>query len=44
MDEVLRIQKEGSEKRRAAQVELQNIEGELKQKLLQASTGMSAQG
>ena len=43
MDEVLRIQKEGSEKRRAAQVELQNIEGELKQKLLQASTGMSAQ-
>jgi len=35
MDEVLVIQKEGKEKRRAAEGELQNIENELKKKLLE---------
>jgi uncharacterized protein YaaN involved in tellurite resistance len=34
LEEVRRIQAEGSEKRRAAEVELGRIEGELKQKLL----------
>ena len=34
LDEVARIQKEGAEKRKAAEVELGRIEGELKQKLL----------
>ena len=33
LDEVARIQKEGAEKRKAAEVELGRIEGELKQKL-----------
>lgn len=37
MDEVLRIQAEGKEKRRAAEQELSQIERELKAKLLQAS-------
>ncbi len=37
MDEVVAIQKEGKEKRRAAEVELQQIEGQLKQKLLAAA-------
>ena len=37
IDEVLLIQKEGKEKRRAAEVELQQIEGQLKQKLLAAA-------
>jgi len=35
LDEVARIQKEGAEKRKAAEVELGRIEGELKQKLLE---------
>ena len=37
LDEVLRIQEEGKQKRAAAEVELGNIENELKQKLLEAS-------
>ncbi|MBQ1900540.1 MAG: toxic anion resistance protein [Erysipelotrichaceae bacterium] len=37
MDEVVAIQKEGKEKRRAAEVELQQIEGQLKEKLLAAA-------
>ena len=36
LDEVLQIQSEGAQKRAAAEVELRRIEGELKQKLLQA--------
>ena len=35
LDEVLNIQREGAEKRRAAEVELGKIEGELKQKLME---------
>ena len=35
LDEVLAIQREGAEKRRAAETELGRIEGELKQKLLE---------
>ena len=35
MDEVLTIQQEGREKRRAAETELRNIEGQLKAKLLE---------
>ncbi len=35
LDEVMRIQQEGRQKRREAEVELQNLEGELKKKLLQ---------
>jgi uncharacterized protein YaaN involved in tellurite resistance len=35
MDEVLTIQKEGREKRRAAEAQLRTIEGELRQKLLE---------
>ncbi len=35
LDEVLAIQRQGAEKRRAAEVELGRIEGELKQKLLE---------
>lgn len=35
LDEVMRIQEEGKEKRRAAEEELGRIEGELKQKLLE---------
>ena len=35
LDEVARIQKEGAEKRKAAEAELGRIEGELKQKLLE---------
>jgi len=35
MDEVMAIQKEGKEKRRAAEAELANIESELKKKLLE---------
>ncbi len=37
MDEVLRIQTEGKEKRRAAEAELANIENELKNKMMEAS-------
>ncbi len=35
LDEVLNIQQEGAQKRRAAEAELGRIEGELKQKLLE---------
>ena len=35
LDEVMRIQKEGKEKRREAEQEMNRLEGELKQKLLQ---------
>ena len=35
LDEVMKIQTEGREKRRAAELELNRIEGELKQKLLE---------
>lgn len=35
LDEVLKIQTEGTQKRREAEVELRKIEGELKQKLLE---------
>lgn len=35
LDEVLQIQKDGAEKRKAAEVELGRIEGELKQKLME---------
>ena len=34
LDEVIRIQTEGREKRRAAEAELKNIENELKAKIL----------
>ena len=37
IDEVLLVQKEGKERRAAAEVELLEIEGQLKQKLLEAS-------
>ena len=37
LDEVVKIQEEGREKRRAAELEMQNMENELKQKLLQIS-------
>ena len=42
LDEVLRIQFEGREKRRAAEAELTNIEGQLKQKLLEAARAQNA--
>ena len=35
LDEVMRIQDEGKQKRREAEVELAKIEGELKQKLME---------
>ena len=35
LDEVMRIQKEGKEKRREAEQEMNRLEGELKRKLLQ---------
>ena len=35
LDEVMQIQEEGRQKRRAAEAELGRIEGELKQKLLE---------
>lgn len=37
LDEVLRIQSEGSQKRRAAEAEMQRLEGQLKSKLLEIS-------
>ena len=37
LDEVVKIQEEGREKRRAAEIEMQNMESELKQKLLEIS-------
>ena len=39
LDEVMKIQDEGRQKRRQAEVELQNMENQLKDKLLQISTG-----
>ena len=35
LDEVMRIQREGKEKRREAEKEMNRLEGELKKKLLQ---------
>lgn len=43
LDEVLKIQKEGHEKRMAAEAEMQRIEGEMKAKLLELSNGGAAQ-
>lgn len=40
LDEVMRIQTEGREKRRLAEAELQNMENQLKNKLLQINTGI----
>ena len=37
LDEVLKIQEEGREKRRSAEVELQKLEGEMREKLLELS-------
>lgn len=37
LDEVLKIQEEGRERRRSAEVELQKIEGEMRDKLLELS-------
>ena len=42
LDEVLKIQEEGREKRRNAEVELQRLEGEMRDKLLELSTRKSA--
>ncbi len=39
LDEVMRIQDEGREKRRSAEAELGRIEGELRSKLLEVSSG-----
>ena len=39
LDEVVRIQNEGREKRREAEQQLGRIEGELKQKLLEVNRG-----
>ncbi len=39
LDEVMRIQNEGREKRRQAEIDLQNMENQLKERLLQISTG-----
>lgn len=39
LDEVMRIQTEGREKRRQAEIDLQNMENQLKDRLLQLSTG-----
>ena len=35
LDEVIQIQRDGAQKRRAAEVELGRIEGELRQKLME---------
>lgn len=43
LDEVMRIQQDGREKRAAAEAELQRIEGEMKQKLLEISSLKNAQ-
>lgn len=42
LDEVMRIQTEGREKRRQAEIDLQNMENQLKDRLLQLSTGQEA--
>ncbi len=41
LDEVMRIQNEGREKRRQAEIDLQNMENQLKDRLLQISTGQA---
>lgn len=43
LDEVMRIQDEGREKRRSAEAELGRIEGELRSKLLEVSSGARPQ-
>ena len=43
LDDVMRIQQEGKEKRAAAETELRRIEGELKNKLLEVRTGAAGQ-
>ena len=42
LDEVMRIQTEGREKRRQAEIDLQNMENQLKDKLLTISVGQNA--
>ena len=42
LDEVMQIQSEGQQKRRAAETELCKMEEQLKQKLLEVSRGKSA--
>ncbi len=42
LDEVMRIQTEGREKRRQAEIDLQNMENQLKDRLLQLSTGQES--
>ncbi len=44
LDEVMRIQTEGREKRRQAEIELQGMENQLKDRLLSMSTGQPANG
>ena len=41
LDEVMRIQTEGREKRRQAEIDLQNMENQLKDKLLTISVGQN---
>lgn len=43
LDEVMRIQTEGREKRRQAEIDLQNMENQLKDKLLTISVGKQAE-
>lgn len=43
LDEVLKIQQDGREKRRNAEVELQKLESDMRNKLLEMSTSMPAQ-
>ncbi|MCM1193629.1 MAG: toxic anion resistance protein [Butyrivibrio sp.] len=44
LDEVLKIQQEGREKRRSAEAELQKLESDMRNKLLEMSTALPAQG
>ncbi|MCM1056694.1 MAG: toxic anion resistance protein [Firmicutes bacterium] len=44
LDEVLKIQQEGREKRRNAEAELQKLESDMRNKLLEMSTALPAQG
>lgn len=44
LDEVLKIQEEGREKRRSAETELKKIENEMRDKLLELSTRQTARG
>ena len=43
LDEVLKIQQEGREKRRSAEIELQKLENDMRNKLLEMSTSLPAQ-